>query len=87
MLRLIVVVELNEPEVPVIVSMYCPRLAVLLAVNVKVLAPVVGLGLKEAVTPLGSPDVTARLTLPVNPLCGVTQTVEVPEVPRPNDTL
>ena len=83
MLRLIVVVELNEPEVPVMVSVYCPRAAVLLAVSVKVLEPVAGLGLKEAVTPLGSPDVTARLTLPLKPFCGLTLTHDVPELPWP----
>jgi hypothetical protein len=50
---------------------YCPSAAVLLAVNVSVLFPVVGVGEKEAVTPLGSPD-TDKSTLPVNPYCCVT---------------
>jgi hypothetical protein len=59
------------PYVPVIVSGYCPTAAVLLAVNVSVLFPVVGFGEKEAVTPVGSPD-TERFTLPVNPYCGFT---------------
>ena len=36
----------------------------LLAVSVSKLVPVVGLGLNDAVTPLGNPD-AARLTLPV----------------------
>jgi hypothetical protein len=72
--RLTVVVVLNEPEVPVMVRVYCPRLAVLLAVSVNVLKPVVGFGAKDAVTPLGRPDVTARFTLPVNPYWGVTPT-------------
>lgn len=63
------VLALWEPEVPVIVTVYCPRLAVLLAVSVSKLLPeelgtAVGLGLKDAVTPLGRPE-TARLTLPV----------------------
>ena len=57
------------PEVPVTVIEYCPRLAVLLAENVRVLFPVVGLGEKEAVTPLGKPDVD-NVTLPLNPYCG-----------------
>jgi len=48
------------------VTLYCPRLAVLLAVSVSVLAPVVGFGEKDAVTPLGRP-VAERVTLPVNP--------------------
>ena len=67
-------VELKEPEVPVMVSVYCPMLAELLAVSVKVLLPVVGFGLKDAVTPLGRPDVTAKLTLPLNPYWGFTLT-------------
>jgi hypothetical protein len=52
------------------VSMYCPRLAVLLAVSVSTLFPVVGFGLKDAVTPLGRPE-TARVALPLNPYCGL----------------
>jgi hypothetical protein len=40
--RLSVVVALKEPEVPVMVSVYCPRLAVLLAVSVNVLELVAG---------------------------------------------
>ena len=54
------------PDVPVIVSVLLPPLAVLLAVSVSVLAPVVDVGEKEAVTPLGKPD-TERFTLPLNP--------------------
>jgi len=53
-------------DVPAMVTLYCPRLAVLLAVSVSVLAPVVGFGEKDAVTPLGRP-VAERVTLPVNP--------------------
>ena len=68
------------PEVPVIVRVYCPTAAVLLAVNVNVLVPVVGFGENAAVTPLGSP-VTARFTLPVKPYCGTTETEAVPVVP------
>jgi hypothetical protein len=56
----------------VIVRLYCPRLAVLFAVSVSVLDPVVGFGIHEAVTPLGRPDVTAKVTLPVNPYSGFT---------------
>ena len=65
------VLSAKEPDVPVTVIMYCPRLAVLLAISVSVLLPVVGFGLKDAVTPLGRPD-TARFTLPVNPYWGFT---------------
>ena len=46
-------------------------MAVLLAANVRELVPVVGFVPKVAVTPLGSVDVD-KLTLPVNPLLGVT---------------
>ena len=42
----------------------------LLAVNVNVLLPVVGLGANDAVTPLGRPE-TDRFTLPVKPYCGL----------------
>ena len=64
-----VVVTVCVPEVPVIVKLYCPRVAALLAVSVRVLFPVVGFGEKDAVTPLGRPD-TERFTLPVNPYWG-----------------
>ena len=59
-------VALKLPEVPVTVTVYCPIVAVLLAVSVTVLLPVVGFGVKDAVTPLGRPE-TARFTLPANP--------------------
>jgi hypothetical protein len=48
------------------VTVAVPVEAVLLAASVKVLAPVVGLGLNEGVTPLGKPEVD-RLTLPLKP--------------------
>ena len=54
-----------------------PVVAVPLAVKVKTLDPVVvGLGLNEAVTPLGNP-VAARVTPPVNPFAGVTVMLSV----------
>jgi hypothetical protein len=65
-----VVEDFNAPEVPVIVNLYCPRGAELLAVSVKTLDPLAGLGFHDAVTPLGRP-VTARFTFPVNPYSGV----------------
>ena len=74
------------PEVPVTVSVVVPRAAVLLAVSVSVLFPVIGFGEKDAVTPAGKP-LTARLTLPLNPYCGYTETYDVPEVPWPTDVL
>jgi len=68
------------PEVPVTVTVTVPVIAVLLAVSVNVLVPVVLFGLKEAVTPLGRPDVD-KLTLPLKPFCGVTVMLLVPLVP------
>ena len=56
-----------------IIALYCPRLAELLAVRVTVLLPFVGFGEKDAVTPLGRPD-AERVTLPVNPFNGFTET-------------
>jgi hypothetical protein len=68
------------PDVPVIVTVTVPVVAVLLAVSVSVLVAVAGLGLKDAVTPLGRPDAD-KLTLPLKPFCGVTVIVLVPLVP------
>jgi hypothetical protein len=67
-LTLIVVLADNDPEIPVIVTAYCPSAAVLLAVNVRVLLYplVMGFGENDAVTPLGKPA-TERVTLPLNP--------------------
>jgi hypothetical protein len=67
----------NAPDLPVIVIVKVPSVAVLLAVSVRVLVPVVLLGLNAAVTPLGKP-VAERLTLPLNPFSGVTVMVLVP---------
>ena len=60
------VVAVWLPAVPVMVTLYCPRLAELLAVKITVLYPVVGFDEKDAVTPLGRPE-AERVTLPVNP--------------------
>lgn len=59
------------PDVPVMVTVACPTVAVLLATSVSELDPVVGLVPKLAVTPLGKP-VAARVTAPVNPFTSVT---------------
>jgi hypothetical protein len=48
-----------------------PAVAVLLAIRVNVLALVVVVGLNDAVTPAGRPEV-AKLTLPVKPFVGFT---------------
>ena len=54
--RVIAVVCVNAPDVPVMVTVTVPMVAALLAVSVIVLVVVAGLGLNDAVTPLGSPD-------------------------------
>src|SRR5690348_6131597 len=68
------------PEVPVMVTVAVPVVAMLLAVSVKVLVVVALLGLNEAVTPLGRPEAD-RLTLELKPFCGVTAMVLVPLAP------
>jgi hypothetical protein len=74
--RTMVVVAVVEPEVPVMVTVDDPTVAVALAVNVITLVPVVGLVPKVAVMPAGRP-VAARVTLPVNPPTSVTVMVSV----------
>ena len=71
MVKEMVVVAFWLPEIPVIVSVAVPGTAELLAVRVSVLLPVVGFGEKEAVTPLGRPEME-KFTLPVNPYAGST---------------
>src|SRR5260370_20503247 len=81
--RIIVVVCLKSPDVPVMVTVTVPVVAVLLAVSVNVLllvVEVVGLGLNAAVTPLGRPAAD-MLTLSLKPFCGVTVTVLRPLLP------
>ena len=80
--RLSVVVLVSVPDVPVIVTATVPVAAVGLAVRVSALVEVAGSGLKEAVTPLGSPEL-ASVTLPENPFTGVMVMVLVPLVPCP----
>jgi hypothetical protein len=75
-----VVVAVRLPEVPVIVTVADPVVAVLLAVSVSTLVPVVGFVPNAAVTPLGRPD-AARVTLPENPPTSVTVMVLVPLPP------
>jgi hypothetical protein len=67
MVKARLVVAVRAPEVPVMVTFVVPPAAVLLAVSVSTLVPLVGFVPHDAVTPLGRPEVTARLTLPVNP--------------------
>ena len=69
-------------EVPRIVIVEVPVAAVLLAISVRTLLPVVGLVPNAAVTPLGIPD-AVRVTAPVNPPTSVTLMVSVPPASRP----
>jgi hypothetical protein len=75
-----VVVCDNAPDLPVIVTVKVPRVAVLLAVKVSVLVLVGLMGLIAVVTPLGKPE-AERLTLALNPFSGVTVMVLVPFAP------
>jgi hypothetical protein len=76
----IVVVWVVLPDVPVIVTVAAPVVAVALAVNVTTLVLVVGFVPKAAVTPAGRPD-AASVTLPLKPLSGETVTVLVAVLP------
>lgn len=74
------------PEVPVMVTVEVPVVAVALAVKVTELVEVVGLVPKLAVTPDGKPEAD-RVTLPVNPPEGVTVMVLLPLLPCVTVTL
>jgi hypothetical protein len=74
------VVAVTVPEVPVMVTADFPEVAVLLAVSVSTLLPVVGLVPKAAVTPLGRPDAVS-VTLPVNAPTSVTEMVSIALLP------
>ena len=84
--RASVVVAVRLPEVPVMVTVELPVVAVELAVRVSTLLPVVGFVPKAAVTPLGRPE-AARVTLPLNPPTSVTVIVLVPLLPCVIDRL
>ena len=75
-----VVDAVKLPEVPVMVTVADPVVAVLLAVSVSTLVPVVGFVPNVAVTPLGRPD-AANVTLPLNPFTSLTVMVLVPLPP------
>jgi hypothetical protein len=85
-LRLTVVVLVELPELPVMVTVAVPVVAVLFAESVSVLVVEALLGVKEAVTPPGRPDAD-RLTFPEKPPIGVTVMVLMPLVPCTRVTL
>ena len=68
------------PDMPVIVIVDVPEVAVAPAVRVSVLVDAVEAGLNFAVTPVGRPE-AVNATLPVNPFAGTTVMVLVPGVP------
>jgi hypothetical protein len=72
--RAMVVLAVAVPDVPVMVTVAGPAVAVLLAVRVTKAVEVVELVFHVAVTPLGNP-VTANVTLPSNGLTSVTEMV------------
>lgn len=75
-----VVVAVVLPEVPVTVTVDEPVVAVLVAVSVRTLLPVVGFVPHAAVTPLGNPD-AASVTFPVKLPTSVTVIVSVAVLP------
>ena len=75
-----VVVWVRLPDVPVMVTVAGPTVAVLEAVRVNVLLVVALAGLKDAVTPAGRPD-AERATDPAKLLSGLTVMVLVPDAP------
>jgi hypothetical protein len=78
--RAMVVLAFVLPETPLMVTVEVPVAAVLLAVKVTTLLPVVGLVPKAAVTPLGRPEADS-VTLPLNPFTSVTVVVSVALLP------
>src|SRR5262249_34833866 len=78
--RVIAIVFVKLPDVPVIVTVTVPVVPVLLAVSLTLRASVAGFGLKDGVTPLGRPDAD-KLTLPLKTFSGVIVIVVVPLAP------
>ena len=78
-----VVVAVSVPEVPVMVTVDNPAVAVLLAANVTTLELADEAGLNVAVTPAGRPD-AANETEPANGLTSVTAIVSVALAPCAN---
>ena len=83
---LIEVVWVRVPDFPMTVTTPVPRDAPLLAVNVRLLAVLVGFDENAAVIPFGRP-VADRVTLPVNPPDGATVMVLVAFAPCLTDSV
>lgn len=79
-MREIVVVFVRPLDVPVIVTVAVPVVAVVPAASVKVLVLAVLVGLNVGVTPFGRPD-AEKLTVPVKPFNGLTVMVALPVEP------
>jgi len=75
-----VVCAVREPEVAAMVTVAGTTAAEAEAVSVSLLVVAVDEGLKDAVTPLGSP-VAASVVEPLNPFAGITVMVVDPEAP------
>lgn len=84
--KVIGVVAVKVPLAPVIITVAEVKVAVLDALNVTVLLPVVEAGLKEAVTPAGSP-LALKATLLLNPPVGSTVIMLLAVAPCVTDTL
>jgi len=68
--RLMVVMALALPELPITVTFAVPGAAPLFAVKVRMLVVAALAGLNDALTPLGSEPETERATFPEKPLAG-----------------
>jgi hypothetical protein len=84
--RVIVVVFVKLPDVPLMVTVTVLEVAELSAVSVSVLVEVVELGLNDALTPVGRPDAD-KMTLLLKPFDGVTVIVVAPGFPCETLTL
>jgi hypothetical protein len=78
--KVTVVCAVIAPDVAVTVSVAGPTTADAAAASFSVLVVLVLAGVKVAVTPVGNP-LTASVAAPVNPVCGVTVIVLVPDAP------
>lgn len=79
-MRVIVVLLLRLPEVPVTVKVNVPMVAAPVADRVKRLVVVAGFVPKMALTPLGRPE-AVKFTLLLNPFRGLIVTVVEPAAP------